>query len=342
MVLLLSRFDIGRKAWLNFEQFSELVDSLALQSGGRPFNHMEHHVLWSRADFDHTGQLDLNKLFLHLRRPIPFAVRREQAAHESDHASVEATDNGATDDDKALTPRHAALRAEDERRVRVDALVERAAPTIAQAQGRGASFGTAEVRALGALFDDLDADRDGKLSLQEMQLLLTLVNEKSSTASSLEHSATAPHLGLREANTIFRNLDKDASGTLDFTEVSHAASCPATLRRRPVWPRPLPHHAWRHFPHPSYRTSLAQFLALLAADNEDAHTPCNGRRRQGDSGTAALGPPRAKGRASLKERRRKDARARGNITASTKGKAHVEHHADRGETVRVRRTQGVV
>ena len=131
--------------------------------------------------------------------------------------------------------------AEEVRRLRVDALVAEALPKL-HADVRQ-NFGEAEVRALAALFNDLDHSQAGTLTLQEFRLLLTLLAERSKAAASLRGARTvgeeasgntfpsearatssgadvaAPALGLRDALFIFRQLELDASGALSFGEL---------------------------------------------------------------------------------------------------------------------------
>jgi hypothetical protein len=88
------------------------------------------------------------------------------------------------------------------------------------------------MRSLAALFDDLDHDGDGALSLQEFRMLLSLLSERSRAnddnayassgvgggGSSVGGGAGSETLGLNAAHRFFRHFDRDASGSLSFVE----------------------------------------------------------------------------------------------------------------------------
>ena len=67
VALLFGRFDSGHKGYLTFNEFAELKDAVAIQSGEEPYSAVELRVLFTRADRDKSGHLDLNELYLHMR-----------------------------------------------------------------------------------------------------------------------------------------------------------------------------------------------------------------------------------------------------------------------------------
>ena len=258
VVLLLGRFDRGKKGFLTADEFRDLKDALAVQSGGRPFTATEHQLLFERADIDRSGNVDLNELYLHLKtahprvssRRAPPRGRRPRCRHH--HRTQRRTRPPRW----SPLPGNAggAYEAEMRRRAQIDALLER---TVAELPPSVSSaFGDAELRALAGLFTDLDHDLDGTLSLQEFRMLLTLLDERiektrarraeasggaveegdkesspaapgplsslplSLAAHVAQRAAEQRHrLGLREAHAVFRTLDLDASGALSFAEL---------------------------------------------------------------------------------------------------------------------------
>ena len=242
IALLFGRFDGGRKGYLNFEEFAALKNALAVQSGGTCFTAMELRVLFSRADRDHSGTLDLNEVFLHLRSAHPSAggdfsslttTSTETAASPANALGLmsRARATGATGTGALVAASEAlmdvARDAEEARRVRVDELVEKTAPTLPPEVSR--SFGEAELRALAALFIDLDHGGKGALRLPEFRVLLSMLEEryeertkKESPSQILAVGATPKverQVGLREAQAIFRQCDLDANGELSFAEL---------------------------------------------------------------------------------------------------------------------------
>jgi len=150
----------------------------------------------------------------------------------------------AADAAAATAAKEAAAAKEEEARGKlIDTLVAQATPAL-RSHARLA-FGEAELRALAGLFADLDHDRDGALTLAEFRLLLTLLSERAAGrdgAAQTKRAATITTtgetakaeptrggtrrerpasiaLGLRDAYSIFRQLDLDASGGLSFAEL---------------------------------------------------------------------------------------------------------------------------
>ena len=258
VVLLLGRFDRGKKGFLTADEFRDLKDALAVQSGGRPFTATEHQLLFERADIDRSGNVDLNELYLHLKTAHPASLEQTSAAAWTPPTvpppPPDATKDPATKVVAAPGNAGGAYEAEMRRRAQIDSLLER---TVAELPPSVSSaFGDAELRALAGLFTDLDHDLDGTLSLQEFRMLLTLLDERiektrarraeasggaveegdkesspaapgplsslplSLAAHVAQRAAEQRHrLGLREAHAVFRTLDLDASGALSFAEL---------------------------------------------------------------------------------------------------------------------------
>ena len=187
------------------------------------------------------------------------AWRLGDAMVTGNFASDDAEGGGASDE-VLLSARTANLRSEASRHQRVAALLEAAAPFLeASAHTLEAPIRRAEVealsrsrhaeapppsshlpstllrphdvlrtspsplqaRSLAHFFDDLDVDSDGRLTLPEFVLLLTLLTERASAAAKLERVAgasapgTAPKLaappaplGVREAHAVFKQVGR--------------------------------------------------------------------------------------------------------------------------------------
>ena len=85
--------------------------------------------------------------------------------------------------------------AEEARRVRIDVFVANTAPALSPHVSR--AFGEAELRALAAVFVDLDHGSKGALTLQEFRVLLAMLAERAAKAVAAAKRAAALHLGQR-------------------------------------------------------------------------------------------------------------------------------------------------
>ena len=180
VVLLLGRFDHGKKGFLTADEFRDLKDALAVQSGGRPFTATEHQLLFERADIDRSGNVDLNELYLHLKTAHPASLgrrapprgRRPRCRHH--HRTQRRTRPPRWSPLLGMQEAHTRPRCAGVRRLTRcwSGLLRELPPSVSSA------FGDAELRALAGLFTDLDHDLDGTLSLQEFRMLLTLLDER--------------------------------------------------------------------------------------------------------------------------------------------------------------------
>jgi len=123
----------------------------------------------------------------------------------------------------------AVAQAEAIRHRRVAALLTSAAPFLDKVAGTATPFGRAELRALAHLFDDLDTDGDGALTLHEFVALLALLAERAAS-TALEPSASTAQgpksaavrraasstIGMREAHAIYQQRGLEPSQTLSF------------------------------------------------------------------------------------------------------------------------------
>jgi Ca2+-binding EF-hand superfamily protein len=236
-VLLMRRYDRGRKGYLEFDEFCALVNNVAVEAGGRPPTHMESHLLWERADTDNSGTIDLNELYLHLMAASPIAKTADPWLLASLLATGGSAEGAALGDGSApakvpselplCSP--AVAQAEAIRHRRVAALLTSAAPFLDKVAGTAAPFGRAELRALAHLFDDLDTDGDGALTLHEFVALLALLAERAAS-TALEPSASTAQgpksaavrrtasstIGMREAHAIYQQRGLEPSQTLSF------------------------------------------------------------------------------------------------------------------------------
>ena len=255
VALLFSRFDGGRKGYLSYDEFAELKNALAVQSGGECFSSIDMRMQFNRADCDRSGTLDLNELYLHLRtaHPSSSAARGQLtaapasmfAASIAPSAAVKLADSRVRGGGmsgvraEAEAALDAVKHAEEARRVRIDALVANTAPALSPHVSR--AFGEAELRALAAVFVDLDHGSKGALTLQEFRVLLAMLAERAAkaVAAAKKGRSTAPRpegaegahadiptgsttvadvepLGLREAHAIFRQSGLDTNAHMTF------------------------------------------------------------------------------------------------------------------------------
>ena len=237
-MLLLRRYDRGRKGFLEFDEFCALVTNVAVEAGGRPPTHTESQLLWERADTDHSGTIDLNELYLHLMAANPFAKTADPWLLLATGGGVEGAavnDGSAPANVSSELPSElplcspAAAQAAAVRHRRVAALLTSASPFLEKVAGTAAPFGRAELRSLAHLFDDLDTDGDGALTLAEFVVLLALLAERAAS-TALKPGASTAHgpksapvrraasstIGMREAHAIYQQRGLEPSQTLSF------------------------------------------------------------------------------------------------------------------------------
>ena len=237
VALLFGRFDSGHKGYLTFNEFAELKDAVAIQSGEEPYSAVELRVLFTRADRDKSGHLDLNELYLHMRgggkldaseehevkaapKPVLFT---KTTAKEVKPGAKTAKQRAIAE---AAAKTEASKVAEEARRAKVDNLLAQTIPILDPALA--AAFGEAEMRALAALFADLDHHNKGSLDLPEFRLLLALLAERNAAraheraqqqalnAASMRSSRSLAE----ESETAFSELLSVSSKGLDDTPLT--------------------------------------------------------------------------------------------------------------------------
>lgn len=240
--LLFGRFDLGRKGFLTFDEFASLKNALAVQSGGKCFSSIELRMHFNSVDCDKSGTIDLNELFLHLKTAHPSSTSSDACA---ELAVVPASGGMGA----GIAPSQArrakgvsapssgmevafeeAKEAEEARRSQVDRLLVSTTPTLSPEVSR--AFGEAELRALAAVFVDLDHGSKDALRLHEFRILVGMLAERAAKAAAktgrkvmaaggrespdTPMGAAVEPLGLREAHAIFLQCGLDANGEMPF------------------------------------------------------------------------------------------------------------------------------